>query len=318
MATAGAQVRVQDAAGNVPPTARIVASALRGQDALTVSLSCDCQPGSSPIVAHHWDLGNGTTSSSAQVSATYGPGRFHVQLTVVDDKGLTARHKAQVVVTQGSREPPECWAEVSTAAGPAPLDVTWIAHAASEAGSISSLTWALPAAETSTDTVVPRRYTDPGRYDAELRVVDDASLVCSDKASTIAVGPNTLVPPRIISQALGVASCGIPYEYSAAGGGPSVMGNGALEWTAESAPTGLSIDPSTGRILWTPGKSQSGLHHVRLVVRNEAGADSHEFDVDVQCGEVRTVSIGCNCQTASAPLTALVALLGVLSRRRRK
>src|SRR6185436_9658326 len=88
--TATTSVPVSVSAGSqLPPSAVIVASATSGNNSLAVNFSCNCQPGSAPIVAYVWDFG-GVTSTESAPSIVFAPGRYRVRLTVIDGNGLTA------------------------------------------------------------------------------------------------------------------------------------------------------------------------------------------------------------------------------------
>jgi YD repeat-containing protein len=58
------------------------------------------------------------------------------------------------------------------------------------------------------------------------------------------------------------------YQYDALALDPD---NDPLLWYLETAPSGMSIDPMTGSIYWTPRSGQLGVHDVRVVVSDGQG-----------------------------------------------
>ncbi len=75
-------------------------------------------------------------------------------------------------------------------------------------------------------------------------------------------------PPIITSVPRFVASVGLPYVYDAAANDPE---GDALTFELLTAPAGMSIDPATGVIHWTPVVSQVGTHSVSVRVKDASG-----------------------------------------------
>ena len=46
-------------------------------------------------------------------------------------------------------------------------------------------------------------------------------------------------------------------------------------------PVGMLIDRGRGVILWTPKRSQAGLHPVTVLAQNSAGSDTQEYEIEV-------------------------------------
>ncbi len=311
-----AQVSVLGAAGNHPPSARIIASAVRGADSLTVALSCDCLAGSAPLASYHWDLGDGTSAAAPTAQVTLLPGRYHVSLTVVDAAGLPAHDKVEVVVTQGTREPPECTAAADPPAGLAPLSTTWRAFAASAAGTIASRQWQFTPGGTAEGASVAKTYDTPGRTLGRLEVADEVGLKCTDAVEVTATAPAG-VPPRIATEPVPIAQCGVPYLVSDSGA-VTAVGDGPFEWTTSLAPDGFSVDAAAGAVAWTPAPGQRGPQDVTLKVQTASGSDEKSFTVQVEC--VNDVSFGTQCGCGAGPGGAALAGLLLLAfhvRRRR-
>lgn len=307
-------IQVQHRQGNTPPRARVIATQTTGRDTLSVDFSCDCQEGSTPIAAYRWDFGDGQLAFGPTSSHTYSPGRYRARLTVVDQSGLGTHDEVEIVVSQGDRLPPTCRAYATPTAGEAPLAVRFGALFFSEAGTISDVRWSFGTEVVSGMAAVDRRYELPGRYLAQLTITDDAGLTCQDELVIHALGPDRTVSPDIVSAPRKTAQCGVPYLYSDEG--LAAEGSGPLIWAAATAPSGMTLDHS-GAIQWTPHREQAGLHRVVLEVRNGAGVDLQEFDIEVVCGSPRVLVVGCGCASTEFVSLLPFALLLLTLRRRR-
>jgi hypothetical protein len=85
-----------------------------------------------------------------------------------------------------------------------------------------------------------------------------------------------LVAPTIISTAPVEATAGELYTYDV-----DAVGNPAPTYALDIYPTGMTIDPSTGLIEWTPDVGQAGLNSVTVRATNSEGDDTEAFDIDV-------------------------------------
>jgi PKD domain len=86
--------------GNLPPTAVIAASALRGTAPLTVAYSGTGSGDSDgSVVAWDWSFSEGGSASGATTSRTYStPGTYTTALRVTDNTGLSASSSVTVTV----------------------------------------------------------------------------------------------------------------------------------------------------------------------------------------------------------------------------
>lgn len=69
--------------------------------------------------------------------------------------------------------------------------------------------------------------------------------------------------------------------------------NGSLPmvWSLERAPEGMTIDPVTGLVSWTPAVPQLGRRHFTVRVTNAAGSDRHAYMVWVQDQQAPTAPV---------------------------
>lgn len=74
------------------------------------------------------------------------------------------------------------------------------------------------------------------------------------------------------------ATVGAPYAYD-----PMVVADGDVSWSAPVAPDGLSIDPDTGAVRWTPNADQAGPQDVtiRATEDRSGSATDQSFTIDV-------------------------------------
>jgi len=75
-------------------------------------------------------------------------------------------------------------------------------------------------------------------------------------------------PPTITTRPVFVASAGLPYMYDLDATDPE---SDALTFALTGAPSGMAIDPGTGRIDWTPGDAQVGSQRVTVTVSDTGG-----------------------------------------------
>jgi PKD repeat protein len=307
-----APVRVTGPTGAAPPTAAITASVLSGDGTAEVAFSCDCRPGDGALAAYAWELGDQGRSFDPAVTATFPPGRHRVRLTVVDRNGLTGHDSVEVVVARSGSQPPRCRLGLKPPAGPAPLTVEHRASYGGQEGPIVSAVLAFADGSTAPGAEVTRTYDAPGRYPVTLRVQDEQGLTCADPVWVTVTGQGGAVPPRIISLATPVATCGVPYLYSAAGT-PEAVGQGPFTWelvpVGGALPEGMGLDAATGEITWTPSSRSVGTQRVALRVISPAGADQQDLAIEVQCGERPLLNAGCACGTTSGMSMALAGLL---------
>ena len=312
-------VTIADAAGNVPPVARVKASATTGRDSLAVDFSCDCAAGSTPLSAVRWDLGDGATSTDASVRHTFTPGRYRVKLLVVDAAGLTAWDEQEIVVTRGTALPPTCVARASPILGRAPRAVVFTAQAAGDSGNPPEVVWTFPDGTSVKGTRVERLLLASGWTQARLRVTDSDGLSCLDSARVLSVADErtAAAPPLIVTAPPAKARCGVPYSYTAASVSPAAD-VAAGTWSTPVAPQGLRIDGATGQIDWTPAPEQRGAQAVTVLLQRGEAAAEQAFEVTVECPEALDFETACGCSSGwgAGPAGGLLMLPWAAGRRR--
>ncbi|MHB1845757.1 MAG: beta strand repeat-containing protein, partial [Deltaproteobacteria bacterium] len=316
--------------GKQPPSALIVASQTTGSDSLSVVFSCDCHPGFSPIASYAWNFGDGSQGNENTVTHLFGPGSFQVQLLVTDETGLTATDQVTISVSSGSNLPPIVIAQATPLSGAAPLEVSYLATYSDLQGQVVSVSWQFADGATATTASPTHSYATPGVQQATVTVTNDHGLTASSSIAVTVTDSKGGLPPQIVSVATTTAAVGTPYGYDPEGA-PAARGDRPLTWSlgkkvsgsTVGAPAGMTIDPASGKLAWTPTAAQAGKVPVTIAVQNSVGAASQDFVVAVAGGPPASstkASGGCACSDGSAglELLGLVWLLPLFQRRRKR
>ena len=85
--------------------------------------------------------------------------------------------------------------------------------------------------------------------------------------------------PRFVTRPQDYATARVPYRFENVAVDPGFL---ALTYSLESAPEGMSIEPSSGIIVWTPRISQQGTQSVVIRAINDRGGIAlQDFTIDV-------------------------------------
>jgi MYXO-CTERM domain-containing protein len=122
--------------------------------------------------------------------------------------------------------------------------------------------------------------------------------------------------PRFLSRAAPFAFCGQPYAYSSTGE-PSVAGGRPMVFSlgGEALPAGLTVDPGTGALAWTPVRAQEGVIRFELIATGPGGTAAETIEVAVLCRDEQ-LGVGCGCSTGAGSGVVLLLLVGLARRRR--
>ncbi|MGE3167089.1 MAG: putative Ig domain-containing protein [Planctomycetota bacterium] len=121
--------------------------------------------------------------------------------------------------------------------------------------------------------------SDAGTYAIAIRVADGRGGVVT-QAYTLVVAEALDGGPVFTSTPVLGATEGMLYQYAALavddGGTP-------VTYSVVSGPPGLTIDPDTGFVSWTPGADQSGFRQVSLVATDQGGlvGPPQTYQIDV-------------------------------------
>jgi hypothetical protein len=121
---------------------------------------------------------------------------------------------------------------------------------------------------------------DAGNQSVALRVEDGRGGAAEQRYTLAVITPPPNRPPVFTSSPVMAASVVTPYTYPATATDPD---DDPLTFSVVSGPQGLSIDPSTGLVTWTPGGSQVGPANVTIQVSDGLGGTATQsYVVTVQ------------------------------------
>ncbi len=164
------------AGDNIAPLAVAAANPLTGEAPLHVEFNA---AGSSDpdgqIVAYHWDLANGNSSSAANTSFEYTlAGVYNITLTVTDDSGAQRSDSLTISVTEPLfNQPPTAILSADKTSGTAPLLVEFDGSLSTDDSNVDLYAWNFGDDTVGSGDTIKHSYTEPGSYVATLTVTDD-------------------------------------------------------------------------------------------------------------------------------------------------
>lgn len=270
-------------------------------DTVNLDGTCSTDPDGDPLT-YAWSLTppSGSTADiqpTTTATASFDldlPGTYVVQL-IVRDAALDSPPVTLALTTDNSRP----------VADPGPNRQAQVGDNVTLDGSGSSdadadplnFLWSLltrPDGSTATILDADREFAGlvpdlPGLYVIQL-IVNDGQLASDPGTARIEVIVGN-GPPHLTSTAPVNAILGVPYTYAPQAQDPD---GDSLVYALPTAPSGMTIDPTTGAIHWTPAAGQTGTHPVSLRVEDPAGAgDTQSY----------TLTVFADC-TAAPPGTA--------------
>lgn len=321
LAQTSGTVQVVDAACTAPPSVQITGGPLTGDGSLPATLTCESDVSDAGAV-YDWDFADGTTERGKTVTHTFSPGAYLVRVRVTAGGGCRTSAETWVRVTSAGQQPPTCDVFATPGAGPAPLSVSWEAVYGDPDGIVMSAVWKFSDGVTADarryDALITRTLDAPGTLRGTLEVTDATGLVCR-ASRTVDSSLGAVFPPMIVTAPTTTATCGTAYTYGD-DGRARAEGTPPFTWSLGSGtsgtgvPKGMTVDPSTGQISWTPEKpGPAGPVRVALVVENPAGTAVQDYMVQVDCTDH-----GCTCSSSgAAPFAVLMLLWAGLRWRRR-
>ncbi len=103
-----------------------------------------------------------------------------------------------------------------------------------------------------------------------------------DVLDTVCVVEFTNHPPTLDAIADGIAEPDVLFEVTATADDPDLPDD-ELTFSLDAAPVGMTIDPDSGLISWTPSNAQVGGHPVTVRVTDDGGLfDTTAFNVEVE------------------------------------
>lgn len=201
------------------------------------------------------------------------PGTYTVTLTVSDGKKGEDTDSVEITATRGNRAPTITSRPVTTATidQPYTYDVNAIDP---DAGDV--LTYSLPVAPTgmtinSSTGLIQWTPTaaQVGSQNITVRVQDQGGLFAEQNFTVAVTAPPTNRPPIITSTSVTTGIVGQVYSYDVEATDPDA--GDVLTFSLPAKPDGMTIDPATGLIQWTPTTAQVGDQNVIVHVQDQGG-----------------------------------------------
>jgi RHS repeat-associated protein len=140
-----------------------------------------------------------------------------------------------------------------------------------------------------------------GEYIAQLIVTDSHNLASDADTVLITATPPVVTnnPPTITSTPVTTAAVGQAYSYDVEATDPDA--GDTLIYSLTTAPTGMTINSSTGLIVWTPAANQTGPQDVVVQVSDGKtnGAVTQSFTITVIVGNVAPTIMSTPVTTAT-------------------
>jgi hypothetical protein len=195
------------------------------------------------------------------------------------------------------------------AAGAAPLSTQLRAAFAAGTAAITKVEWTIDGTA-SAQSDVP--YTFPaGFHEATLRVDAADGQVCTATLPIVALAAPGRVPPLIVSEPPEASACGAEWTYE-----PTALGAGPLSWTVSGAPSGMTVNPTTGALSWTPDP-RLGLTTFTLTALGDGASYAQTVTLKAPCSAVALQTCGCGASGGLPALCGAALLwLGIRVRRR--
>ncbi len=155
---------------------------------------------------------------------------------------------------------------------------------------------------------VPMPEERVGRTDGFTYKANDGALDSNEAAVFFDVLPAG-APPQILSQPDTTATVGFPYRYHVLAFDPDV--GDVLNYALSSAPAGMTIDPDSGVIAWTPGAADVGDHAIGVTVSDTLGfSDFQAYTLTVSLSVTVPDVVGAARAAAETALTSANLLVG--------
>lgn len=190
--------------GSTPLQAVIQATPLTGTAPVTVNFSAASSTGS--ISQYQWEFGDGSVGSTSTVSHEYTTaGTYAAKLTVMNSSGVGSTSTVSVSVTAPAvvASPPTAVISSSSAAGPAPLAVSFDGSGAKASGTatITGYSWSFGDGTTATGATATHVFTTAGTYTTELTVTDSNGSTGSTTTPVVVTAAVANVAPKAVISA---------------------------------------------------------------------------------------------------------------------
>ncbi|MCB1852888.1 MAG: PKD domain-containing protein, partial [Gammaproteobacteria bacterium] len=226
----------------------------------------------------------GFRSLSADVSAFAGSGDQYTLELRIEDIGDGRRDSAVLIDNLRLVEPgyPTAVANLDYLEINPGDNILLDGRASSDDGSIVEYRWDFGNNSFSTGAffTILSPYPDAGFYQGSLTVTDNDGNTDTDHFTVAVGGLNR--PPVIVSHPVIGAAELVAYRYQVQVEDPELVFGDKMSYALTTAPTGMTIDPDTGVIDWTPPAGAARRHDVTLQVTDSGGlSDSQSYTIAI-------------------------------------
>ncbi len=278
---------------DVPPTisAGSPSHTLAENEFLTFGISGD-DPDGDTLILRADGLPPGAVFDASARTFSWTPdhsqaGTYTVTFTVTDTGGLTADTDVAIIVTDVPRAPTISAGSPSHTLAENEFLSFEISGADPDGDDLIFRAGMLPEGAVFD---VPGRtfswrptYRQAGTHTVTFSVTDSQGLTAV--ADTEIIVTDVYVPPRITSSAVTEAEADVLYTYPVTAEHP---GDIPLTFALAQAPEGMTADPDTGLVSWTPSESQAGVHEITVRADDGTETGTQTYTLTVAPGEDRT------------------------------
>ncbi len=130
--------------------------------------------------------------------------------------------------------------------------------------------------------------TGEGTFDVIVTVADPAGYAVHQDYDLTIFAPAANLPPQITSTAVLTGMVGTAYSYQVTATDPE---DDTLEFSlGGTPPIGMSIDPDTGLLSWTPTSGQTGLNTFEVIVSDGNDTDTQYLGISIRDNTAPTIT----------------------------
>ncbi|QDU42483.1 tRNA nuclease WapA precursor [Symmachiella dynata] len=130
--------------------------------------------------------------------------------------------------------------------------------------------------------------TGEGTFDVVVTVADPAGYAVHQDYDLTIFAPAANLPPQITSTAVLTGMVGTAYSYQVTATDPE---DDTLEFSlGGTPPIGMSIDPDTGLLSWTPTSGQTGLNTFEVIVSDGNDTDTQYLGISIRDNTAPTIT----------------------------
>jgi PKD repeat protein len=237
------------------------------------------------LVSYAWDFGDGSGSSDANPTHTFTTGGpFVATLTVTDNQGAQTTTTV-FVKALNPNQLPVAHASANPITGIPPFDVVFNATGSYDPdGWLGNFHWTFSDGGEYWGTIAYATIYTTDPFTATLTVFDNRN---GTGTTTVIVNPSNR-PPVLDPIGNKTVDELTTLVYTTTATDPDVPGQTLTFSLGPGAPTGASIDPSTGVFTWTPTEAQGpGNYPLKVIVTDNGASPMNDFEtIQVTVNEV--------------------------------